>query len=467
MNIEITQREKSTAIETIVPEPIVKQPFVSAILYLKELFKKVLDETSSEQIDNLATYSQTNTGHISSSFFLDTLHFGMSLRQIQQLKDQGLFLPSIKDRRMEIQEKKEHWRSMVEAAKQGKDREFYDRIEKVLNNGSLIPHPSGCGGAYMIVDETGVPRFIAKPIDEDIFCLNNRKEFGSLFNDSDHRVRDDIPLYRSAQTDIFCWEVAQLSGLEEVTPKTVIGILKDENFYDFTTWLNAEEQLQFIQETGLPDKEKLCSIQEFIPNSQDFGELLHEFYAANLTDEEIASRLDQRDFEQVCLFLWLCYDNDGHGSNFRTYLKHIDASGKKIYGIKKIDNNLSFPEKNTHYFNTLIWTPNALIPASNELKQKIANLPVEQILNRMQNYEIYNCQKAFKERVEILQILAQREGITVGEIDLRIGLLSQNMGREIALNTMNTDQILALFNHASTSELSQESKTESNALGLI
>ena len=57
------------------------------------------------------------------------------------------------------------------------------------------------------------------------------------------------------------------------------------------------------------------------PIPEDLIELLHEFYGEDLSDGEIASRFDQKDFEETCMFLWLSYDNDGDGANFRTFVK--------------------------------------------------------------------------------------------------------------------------------------------------
>lgn len=448
MGIESIAKQSTHALAPLAPSAasIHQQPFISALLFLKDLLKKIVGETDTYSSSSTALETHTHTTELS-----DTFHFGMSRDQLEQLKEQGLLLPTIQERRLELCEQKEHWRFFVDKMKHGNDREFYARVETILEEGNLIPNPSGAGSAYFVIDAQGLPQFVIKPVDGDIFCLNNPKELGSVYNDSNHRVRDAIPLYRSAQTDAFCWELASIAQLQKTTPKAVIGILKDSRFYDFTGWLDEGIKDRVIQETGLPDKEKLCSIQEFIPDSQDLEELLHEFYAQKLSDEDIASSFDQTEFEQVCMLLWLSYDNDAHGGNFRTYVKRVDERGKKIYGIKKIDNGLSFPVRNMQYVNILAWLPNALSVASVELKEKIANLPVEQILKRMDDYELSICKEAFKERVEILKILAQREGITVGEIDLRLHFLSREGGKEIALNSMTTQQILDLLIGQSTS----------------
>jgi hypothetical protein len=437
-------------------QPLHKQPFVSAILYLKEILKELFF-TISETQEN----SETNSGLFDVSdvsLIPNTFHFGVFLKELERLEKEGLFLAVIKERRDEMERQKEHWRSCIEKQKKGKDQDFYLAIDSIISEGKLIPNSSGCGSAYFLVDGVGIPRYVVKPVDEDIFCLNNRKELGSIFNDTEHRVRDGIPLYRSAQTDAFCWELALLAGLEAATPKAVIGIIKDDGFYDLTHWIDEEQKEKFIEQTGFPDREKLASIQEYIPDSQDLIELLHEFYKEGLSDEEIAARFDQKDFEEVCMFLWLSYDNDGHGGNFHTFVKRIDEDGKKMYGIKKIDNGLSFPEENTQYVNILAWVPNAIRPISSDLKQKIADLPVEMILKRMDDYELYSCKDAFRERVEIIKKLSLREGITIGEIELRLTFLSYDKGKELALSLMTTQEILDLLLPKTTTESTEKER---------
>jgi hypothetical protein len=450
MEIQELERQSTPVLE-LTTYPALEQPFISAILFLKDMLKNI--------VENIDDSSDLSVETDSFSPNLDTLHFGMFSNQIERLKEQNLLLPEIKKRRIELLEQKEHWRPFVDSL-QGQDREFYSLVETILHEGKLIPAPTGKGSAYFVVDPENTPRFVIKPVDEDIFCINHPKELGSPFNDSEHHLRDNIPLYRSAQIDAFCWEVALLSGIRDATPRAMMGIISDERFYDASECLSVNIKDAFIRETGMPDKEKLCSVQEYIPHSQDLLELLHEFYAENLSDEEIGSRFDTDDFEQVCLFLWLTYDNDAHGSNFRAYIKRINETGKKIYGIKKIDNGLSFPEKNTQYINILTWMPNALAPISEKLKQKIGSLPIVEILMRMESYELFSCEEAFQERIEILKTLSQTEGITIGEIDLRMTLLSREGGKEVALEPMTTEEIL----HRLLGTINRTGKTASEGI---
>ena len=416
-------------------QPIPKQPFVSALLFFKGMLQEILEAIEDENLN-----SSQNSTHS-----LDTFHFGIFSHQLQKLKEGELLHPLITERRKELYAQKEYWRSFIETLSNGKEEEFHTKIKSFLLDGKLIPISTGTGSAYFLTDAHGVPHFVVKPVDEDALCLNNRKGFGCPFNDGEHRVREDIPLYRSPQTDAFCWEVAVLAGLEEATPKAVMGIIQDDRFYDFIFQLEENRRATIIHETGAADKEKLCSIQEFIQDSQDLTELLHQFYAQGYSDLEIASRFDQMDFEAVCLFLWLTYDSDAHSGNFRTYVKRVDETGKEIYGIKKIDNSLSFPEQNAQYNNVLAWMPNAVEALSHTFKKKIAALPMDALMEWMDVYGLSASKPAFQERMVILKELADREGITLAEIDLRLSLLSKKEGKKFALSTLTTQQILQLL----------------------
>jgi len=353
----------------------------------------------------------------------DKLQFGMLWGYIKELAEQGLLLPMIASRRNEIRDQKEEWRQFIERAAQADSTGFYASVKKVLDEGGQITRVSqGAGSAYFLCDVNGQPRFVVKPVDEDIFCLNNRKQFGSPFgpDDEQFRVREGIPLYRSAQTDAFCWELAKLAGLSGATPQTIMGILGSEGFYDISDNLEGDEKLLFLQLTGEADKEKLCSIQEYIPDSCDFYEILHQWMSEGLSDEEIASRIDQDDFEAVNTLIWLTGDTDAHTGNLRVYVKSIDASGKKIYGIKKIDNGLSMPERNGDLLNYLAYLPNAEKALSPKSIQRILDLPVEDIVKVMKEYGLEGTEDAFKERVRLLQNLVSHEGITIGEINSRL-----------------------------------------------
>jgi hypothetical protein len=382
----------------------------------------------------------------------DRLQFGFIWQVIQELVVQNKLNELIKDRRQEIKEKKEHWRPEIEKLQQDSlDGSFYQNFETILQTGRLIKVEEGAGAAYFLLDKNSIPYFVIKPIDEDIFCLNNRKFLGSPYNEELFHVRPNIPLYRSAQTDVLAFRIASLMGIAEITPETVMAIISNSEFYDLSDHLTAEELQDFIKDTGSIDREKLCSIQTFIPDSKELFEVIHEWLHANYSNDQIESFIDQNDFEDANLFIWSIYDNDAHGGNIRVYVKKTDEHGNKIYGIRKVDNGLSNPEKNRYLVNYLAYLPNAEKALSERAKAKIAQIPISEIAAEMRNFEMEACIDAFKERIEVLQILAKRKDITIAEINLRMSALELPDGKELALSYLPREEIEKIVYQSSSS----------------
>jgi hypothetical protein len=128
----------------------------------------------------------------------DVFQFGMLWSLIKVLQEQGLLYDSIAKCKEDIKQIKESWLPYIQQ-QCALEPYTYTEIEHLLLEGMIIPVEQGAGAAYFLLDSLSVPRYVIKPIDEDIFCLNNRKHFASPFNGPEFRVRDDIPLYRSAQ----------------------------------------------------------------------------------------------------------------------------------------------------------------------------------------------------------------------------------------------------------------------------
>ncbi|HSX03905.1 MAG TPA: hypothetical protein VLG76_04165 [Rhabdochlamydiaceae bacterium] len=367
----------------------------------------------------------------------DRLHFGRLWDQIRDLHDEDLLLSTILKRRKEIAAIKEHWRSKVDNFKSGYDAPFYEKIENSIKEGTLAASKEGFGAAYFLFDQQKNPCFVIKPIDEDILCLNNRKYYASPYNDYRFRVRLDIPLYRSAQAEALSYAVAQEIGLSHMTPKTIISIVKSENFFDISDLLTGMEKELFLQEAGYPDKEKLCSIQEYIPNMKELFELVHDWIDRDLSDEEIQNSINQNDFEDVMILIWTTYDTDAHAGNI-----HVKADSQNlVYSLQKFDNGLTFPNKNKHLFNSLSFIPNALHPFSLAAQQKIRDIPISKIVELMEDYEMQDSIGAFLERMEILQLLNARKEITIYEIDLRLHALELRKGKEIALSDISIAEL--------------------------
>ncbi len=320
-------------------------------------------------------------------------------------------------RQEEIRAQREHWRPFIKENAQ---------LDKALTEGVLISIEEGYGGAYFLQGSQGHLLFVIKPVDEDIFCLNNRKCYGSPFNHSKLRVRDEIPLYRSAQTDALASDIAEIIGLSHITPRASMALVYQEHF----------------------SEEKLCSVQEYIPQAHELFELLQTWIDAEWSAEQLEKAFDQTNFEQTNLFVWLLYDTDAHAGNFLAYEKNSE-----VYHLKKIDNNLSFPEKNAHLDNTLSLLPNANQTLSQELKTRIATLPMQKMIQKFHDYEMQPAIQAFEERVEVLKILANGPDISLKEIDLRLSLLKYS--KELALSDKCYEELEALFEQHAWGSLSE------------
>src|SRR3989442_12751942 len=108
--------------------------------------------------------------------------------QIKKLSEKELS-DLICERHKEINEKKEHWKKKLAESEH----------QQSIDQGRLHAVEEGNGGAYILYDQNETPRFVIKPNDEDIFCLNNRKEFASPFFNRAFRVRKEVTTYRAAQ----------------------------------------------------------------------------------------------------------------------------------------------------------------------------------------------------------------------------------------------------------------------------
>jgi hypothetical protein len=344
--------------------------------------------------------------------------------QIEHEQQQGTLENLIQSRVEEIHLLNERWRLFASNEKKLHSK-FFSYFEEVFNEGKLLLEKEGAGAAYFLYDKNNKPQFIIKPTDEDIFCLHNPKHFASPFLTP--RVKADIPLYRAAQTDALCYEVAVLSKLENITPKTVLALVEHTEFSSIYS-----ESIK---------KEKLCSIQEYLKGTFPLRKVLEDLFANNLSEEDLLDRFDQDDFEDILLFLWLTFDNDAHTDNFRVYLKWRNPQGLPIYGIKKIDNSLSFPEKNTGFSNALMYFPNALLPISSRIKSKILDLPINEIKKIIRKFGLNSSIPAFEQRMSTLLKLIENNDLSYYECSLRLSLLNKTNGVALALSDSSLEKL--------------------------
>ncbi len=317
-------------------------------------------------------------------------------------------------------------------------------FQKILAKGKLVPSSQGSGGAYLLLDATNTKRYIVKPFDEDMLCLNNRKQRASPFRDTLHRVRNAIPLYETPNRELAASALASILHIQDITPFAMMLIVRSDAFYDISEALDEQYRENFVQRTRPADKEKLCSVQPFINEAIELGEAMHEWFEARQERAEEPLPLDQESFENANLLVWAAYDCDGHGSNFLLYLNNLDAEGRAIYGLKKIDNGLCFPGVNKYLINYLAYLPNAKLPISSSLREKIAHIDCEAVLRMLRFYDLPDTATAFLARVRVLQELAKRN-MTIEEMNLRMESLSLPRGEELALAECSREELEKLF----------------------
>ncbi len=326
----------------------------------------------------------------------DAYHFGYFWEEVRNRNIDKNLEETIGIRKQEIHLQKEHWRQKIH------EEEVHHQIKQLLLFGdSLALSKAGMGGTYFLMNAHREVAFVIKPEDENILSLNNPKHFASPFDALEACPRKHIPGYGSTQRDALCYEVAKLLDLEELTPKVWIGIFHSEAFYDIGV--------------GKEDKEKLCSVQEYLKETQS----LYDFIKQNDLEKELSLFIDQEEFENANIFVWTIFDNDAHPRNFQVYLKQ--AYPQMLYGLKKIDNSLSFPEENKNMLNFLSFFPNAKEKLSLKAKQKILGIPVKKIEAEMQHFELsYKAIDAFKTRIHFLKHLISKEDLTIEEINERL-----------------------------------------------
>jgi hypothetical protein len=297
----------------------------------------------------------------------------------------------------------------------GETKEKYRLSAEFFDSFYLEPNIGrGVSGSYFLLDDEGNRCYIVKPLDEDAGCIHN-DGYATPFIMSP--LRSNMPLYLSSMREVLAYNIATSIGVGSVVPRTVFGIFESEQFHSFSDRVDARERDRFLEFCGAADPEKLCSVQEFVPNAKSLFEGLHDLEMAGLSDEEIADRFDKADFEDANILLWTTYDTDGHMGNFLVYPKGTDEIGNEILGLKKIDNGLAFPDKNQQLRNNLSYLPNARRELSAEAKAKIAAMDVDALSLQFEQMGLDSAVSALRERIPYLQQLAQEPGMTIKEIN--------------------------------------------------
>ncbi len=307
----------------------------------------------------------------------------------------------IQERSTQIQEKIEKWRPFIE--KEHKENsEFFAAFDATLKTGYLLLASQGFSGTYFIYNKDNTPCFIVKPFDEDIFCLNNPKGRESLL--ADKRAKENIPAYTSMERSAASYRVAQLLHLGNSTPPLFLSLLSHSSFYNYNN----------------PLQEKLCSLQPYLSQTIPLADLLEEFFYLGLTDSDIEKCFDQEDFEDLSLFLWITYDNDASPENFLAYVKKVDEQNNPIYGIKKIDNSQSFPEKNQGLLSFFWQFPHAKKRLSQKTIETINTLPLDDLKTCLKELSLDQSIPALEERVLLLQKLVKSPKMTYYKVSQKL-----------------------------------------------
>jgi hypothetical protein len=86
-------------------------------------------------------------------------------------------------------------------------------------------------------------------------------------------------------------------------------------------------------------------------------------------------------------------------------------------GLKKIDNGLSFPDKNEALRNSLIHMKNADLELSPSAKAKILAIDVDELTAELKQLGLESAEQALRTRLEVLKNLANEEHMTIKEIN--------------------------------------------------
>jgi hypothetical protein len=278
-----------------------------------------------------------------------------------------------------------------------------------VDSANLVPIPDGISGSYFLFDSSGNTTFVIKPVDEDISCLNNPKGFGF---DQFHNMFN-TQLYRSVFRENAVCLLAGEIGVSSIAPKTTLAIIESDQFYDVA---DKDPLL------GPVTKEKLCSCMEFVQNSKSLFEANQDLQWLGLSDEEIANRYDQTDYEETNILLWATGERDGHGGNILVYPKGTDSIGNEVFGLKKIDNGLSLPEEDTPFLrNSLTYMPNAKRPLSANAIEKILKMDTVAIAKILQSNYLDGSVHATTQRIERLkEIVTNEPTLTIKEIHQKL-----------------------------------------------
>lgn len=313
----------------------------------------------------------------------------------------------------QIKEQKELWRPVIDLQRESGYSTIYQEFERDFPNLVLTPNNQGAGGCYIGTID-GTPKWIVKPVDEDVYALNNRDfpGFGSVFPHKENLY----PTYGAPPREQVFYELAKTLGMESVAPEAVMEIVESGSFFDLMEIAEADE-LPLVEKEGVHvDKEKFCVIERFVPNSKDLNRIQHE----NLLPSGSGDRIDFQSFEMICALMNLSFEGDGHMGNVIGYELSSDEFGNKTFALVKIDNTFTMPNENRGLYNGLAFFPEAKRPFSNSVKEKVEAFDVESFSSRLEEMHFSHDEiNAFKERVSFFKECLSNN-LTIYEINSKM-----------------------------------------------
>lgn len=336
---------------------------------------------------NITSSLEANSNKISAS---DPLHMGDYWEAVKTYPPQEV-LKLIEMRRDEIRLLKDQLSQKFSSINRTEEK--------------LIPAPDGEGSAYFLFDVQGAARYVVKPLDEEIFCINNPKGHSTPFISEEYRLRPYIPPYTSAFNEVLAYETARIAGIINSVPHTHLEILTHPAFNDISDKIDPKFEPWNILKNEV-DREKICSVQEYVLNAISLSSLLKKWLSEGASDEEIMKSIDMDSYEDALILTWLTFDNDAHSANFLAY-PLVNSENKPLFGLKKIDNSLTFPEHNRDMFNFLLALPHAKMPLSERAKKIIAEIPIQEISDTLCSLQRKDAAPAFLKRIEELKAQSQ------------------------------------------------------------
>lgn len=265
----------------------------------------------------------------------------------------------------------------------------------------------GTSGGYFVT-YNGTERFVLKVLDEEPMACNSRNQtfFGCSALDSLRKVRKHGPI-----REVLVYKIAEEMQIADIVPRTELAILQSPDFQ------LTDPSDPFIN-ASYHQKEKLCSLQEFVP-----GSISIKAYKDSRAGEP---NIDPEDLEKAFILTTVTGDRDAHLGNFLIYLKTPE-----ICGLKKIDGECSNPAMNAYHIDGLMELEQSKMDLSEQGIETILHLNIDHINKILAQYKMEKSIPALEERIRALQAIAARcriTPLTLRQVDYLMSLIGKTLG---------------------------------------